>query len=338
MHVIPSRAIVVSLHPPEDPVELSIRNLCGGKPTSRCVVEVAQLQGGCIARRQARRLGFSGRVIDRWIVKSWLIPIHRGVYAVGHIPRTHEERWWGSVLACGKDAKASAGTSAAAHALLRPHPRVHVTTPSKRWRPGVANHTADTDTVWIDGLPCTTVARTLLDLAGCVPVGVLESAVRQAQIRGVLDLRALAELTLAFPRARGVRRLRTILGDPVLLAPTRSKPERVALRALVEDGWEWPDVGECVHGEELDLSWPASRLGLEIDGPTHLTPVQRARDARRDAKLAAQGWRIVRVPDTDAAQAPAALRRVVASPPQRWQTDDSTGGGATAMRRGGAAA
>ncbi len=338
MHVIPAHAIAVSLHPPADPVELSIRNLCGGKPTSRCVVEVAQLQGGCIARRQARRLGFSGRVIDRWIAKGWLLPIHRGVYAVGHLPRTHEERWWGAVLACGKGAKASAATSAAAHALLRPHSRVHVTTPSKRARPGVATHTADTETVWIDGLPCSTVARTLLDLAGCVPAGVLESAVRQAQVRGVLELRALAELMLAFPRARGVRRLRSILGDPVLLAPTRSKPERIALRALLEAGWEWPQVGEAIAGENVDFSWPGPRLVLEIDGPTHLTPVQRARDARRDAKLAAQGWQIVRVLDTDAARAPAALRRVVDSPPQRWQTDDSTRGGAAALRRGGAAA
>lgn len=331
MHVIPSRAIVVSLHPPEDPVDLSIRPGERDESTSRRVVRIAELQGGCVTRRQLVRVGASTSAVGRLCDKGWLLPIHRGVYAVGHLPRTHEEGWWGCVLACGKDAKVSAGTSAAAHALLRPHSRVHVTTPSKRSRPGVANHTADTETVWIGGLPCTTVARTVLDLAGCVPAGVLESAVRQAQVRGVLDLRALAELTLAFPRARGVRRLRCILGDPVLLAPTRSKPERIALRALLDAGWEWPQVGKAVAGEDVDFSWPGPRLVLEIDGPTHLTPVQRARDARRDARLAALGWRIVRVADTDAARAPDALRRLVDSSRGAGRRDDS-------MRRGGAAA
>lgn len=324
MHVIPSAPVYASPHPPADPVESSLRHLHGGRPTSRCVAEVAQLQGGCITRRQLLRLGLHRRVIDGWIAKRWLLPIHRGVFSVGRLPRAHEERWWGCVLACGPGAKTSAGTSASAHALLEPHPRVHVTTPAKRSRPGIATHTARTDTAWIDGLPCTTVSRTLLDLAGCVPYGVLESACRAAQTRGVLDLDELGVLALEVPRARGVTRLRAILGSPVALAPTRSEPERIALRALVAAGWPWPAAGADVHGEELDLSYRDLRLGLEIDGPTHLTQVQRERDRRRDAKLAALGWQIVRVPDTEAASAPAALGRVVGSPPQGWRIDDST--------------
>ena len=324
MHVIPARAIWASPHPPNDPVELSLRAPRGTAPTTRRVTEVAQRQGGNVTRWQVLRLGVSVKVQKGCVERGWLIPIHRGVYAVGHRPRTSEERWWGAVLACGPGAALSHGSAATAHGLLDPHPRVHVTTPSKHSRPGIANHTARVDVVWIDGLPCTTVARTLLDLAGCVPWGVLEHAVRQAQVRGVLDLEALGRLMLECPRARGVRRLRAILGDPVLLAPTRSRAERIALRALLADGWEWPDVNADVHGEELDFSFPRLMLGLEIDGATHATPVQAARDARRDAKLAALGWTIVRVAADDAASAPAALRRVVTSGPVRDQIDDST--------------
>ncbi len=260
------------------------------------------------------------------------MPLHLGVYAVGHLPRTHEERWWGCVLACGDGAKAAARTSASAHMLMKPYPRIHVVTPSKRSRPGMANHRADTETVWIDGLPCCTVARTLLDLAGCVPQYVLEGACRKAQVRGVLDMEALARLMLEFPRAREVRRLRAILGDPVLLAPTRSKPERIALRALLDDGWPWPKVGEKVFGEEMDFSWPHLMRALEIDGPSHLTQIQAARDAARDAKLAARGWRVDRVPDTEAATAPAVMRRVVDSPAPHGQIDNSSG----SHRSGGA--
>ncbi len=299
-------------------------------------MRVAQRQGGNVARQQLLRLGLSSRAVGRLTAKGWLIPIHHGIYAVGHRPRTHEERWWGAVLAGGDDAKVSHGTSAAAHHLLRPHHRVHVTTPTKRLRPGMANHTATTETVWIDGLPCTTVARTLLDLAGCVPSGVLESAVRQAQVRGVLDLEELARLVLGCPGARGARRLRAILGDPVLLAPTRSKPERIALRALLAAGWPWPRVGAVVHGEELDFSWPHLRRALEVDGPTHDTPLQAARDARRDAKLRGLGWRIDRVRDVDAAAAPAAMRRVVDLGRPASNIDDSTT--AAARPRGESAA
>ncbi len=261
------------------------------------------------------RLGFTRDVVAGWLGKGWLLPIHAGVYAVGQRPRTHEGLAWAAVLACGEAAKTSHGTSATCHALLRPYHRIHVTTPAKRSRPGIANHAASTATVWIDGLPCTTVARTLVDLAGCVPPHVLESAVRQAQVRGVLDVHAIGVVLLACPRARGIRRLRSILSDPVALAPTRSRPERVALRALLAAGWDWPVVGKRVPGteEEVDLHWPALRLVLEIDGPTHLTPVQRARDARRDATLRRLGWRVVRIPADAAASAPALLSRALAA-------------------------
>lgn len=324
MHVIPEPRVPVSCFAPPDPVELSLPPLHGGIATSRCIPDVAGRQGGCITRCQLARLGFTTRVIDGWIAKRWLLRIHHGVYAVGHLPRTHEERWWGCVLACGDGAKAAARTSAAAHMLMKPYSRIHIVTPSKRSRPGMANHTADTETVWIDGLPCCTVARTLLDLAGCVPQYVLEGACRKAQVRGVLDMEALGRLMLACPRARGVRRLRAILDDPVLLAPTRSKAERVALRALLDDDWPWPKVGEKVFGEEMDFSWPELMWALEIDGPSHLTQIQAARDAARDAKLAARGWRVDRVLDTEAASAPSVMRRVVATPPSWGNRDDST--------------
>lgn len=313
MHVIPAARIAVSADPPADPVEWSVSNHPRGKPTARRVAVVAGGQGGCVSRVQLRRLGLSERVADLWIASGRLVVVHRGVFAVGHLPRTHEVRWWAAVLACGDGAAASHGTAAAAHGLLRPHPRVHVTTPAKRARLGVATHRAQVDVVFIDGLPCTTVARTLVDLAGCVPHRVLESAVRQAQVRGVLDVEAIGAVLLACPRPRGMRHLRAMLKDPVCLQPTRSAPERRALRALLGAGFAWPVVGGRVPGSDediVDFHWPGARLVLEVDGPTHdVSSVQRTRDRRRDDRLRRLGWRVVRVPADEAHTAPDHLER-----------------------------
>jgi hypothetical protein len=179
--------------------------------------------------------------------------------------------------------------------------------------------------VYIDGLPCTTVARTLVDLAGSVPYRVLEGAVRQAQVRGVLDAQAIGEVLLDCPRPRGIRRLRAILEDPVALQPTRSAEERAALRALLHSGQPWPVVGQKVPqtDELVDFHWPSRKLVLEIDGPTHETPVQRARDRRRDARLRQLGWHVVRVPAEQAQEAPHRIERSL----------DHRGGGKPTTRR-----
>jgi hypothetical protein len=185
---------------------------------------------------------------------------------------------------------------------------------SRRRRPGIAIHRAEVDVVFIDGLPCTTVARTLVDLAGCVPHRVLESAVRQAEVRGVLDVEAIGEVLLACPRPRGITRLRRILEDPACLQPTRSGDERRALRGLLAAGIPWPVVGAIVPGtiELVDFHWPDERIVLEIDGPTHAASrVQRRRDRRRDARLRRLGWRVVRVPADEAHTAPALVERSI---------------------------
>lgn len=310
MHVIPARPVVASLQAPHDPVESWILLAERDVSMPRYVAGVAGAQGGNVTRAQLLRLGCSFALVGRWNVAGRLIRVHQGVYAVGHLPRTHHSRWWAAILACGEDAGASHRVAAAAMGLMRPHPRVDVTAPTTRKRPGIVTHRADIERVYVDGLPCTTVARTLVDLAACVPFGVLEGAVRQAQVRGLLDLEEISDVVRAYPRPRGMRQLRAILDDPVALAPTRSAPERVALRALLAAGWRRPVVNGLVHGtrERVDFHWPHHRLVLEIDGPTHLaSSVQRARDARRDALLRTRGWRVVRLPDTQAGSAPQAL-------------------------------
>jgi very-short-patch-repair endonuclease len=48
-----------------------------------------------------------------------------------------------------------------------------------------------------------------------------------------------------------------------------------------------------------DFACVAERLVVEVDGATHWTPEEVARDAKRTAFLKSNGWRVVRVTNLD---------------------------------------
>ena len=83
------------------------------------VARVAAAQHGVVARRQLLTRGLSPKQIHGRTRRGLLVPIHRGVYAVGHSVLRPEGWWLAAVLAAGPDA-VLAGRSAAAHWLLRP--------------------------------------------------------------------------------------------------------------------------------------------------------------------------------------------------------------------------
>ena len=98
---------------------------------------------------------------------------------------------------------------------------------------------------------------------------------------GVLRDR-LAHLTDDVPRfrSRAERRARDRIRDAGLLVP-------------LVNAW-FPTIAG--HGYELDLWWPELRLNVEIDGPHHALPFQRAKDRRRDTDLRARGITVARHP------------------------------------------
>ncbi len=106
------------------------------------------------------------------IASKRLIPKHRGVYAVGHGKLSKHGSLIAAVLACGEDVVLS-HRSAAWLWSLRPDNRtkvdVTVPRPGQSQRKGIQVHTsrpfAKDDVIEIDGIPVTSLARTLLDLA-----------------------------------------------------------------------------------------------------------------------------------------------------------------------------
>ncbi|MGH2992344.1 MAG: type IV toxin-antitoxin system AbiEi family antitoxin domain-containing protein [Solirubrobacterales bacterium] len=135
------------------------------------LARLAERQHGVVARHQLLELGIGSRTIEYRMERARLHPVHRGVYALGRPGLTAHGRWMAALLAHGPDAVLSHRSAACLWGLLHsPRTIIDVTAARRRWsRDGVDLHRsrlrAD-EVVVLDGIPLTSVPRTLLDLAG----------------------------------------------------------------------------------------------------------------------------------------------------------------------------
>ena len=149
-----------------------------------------------------------------------------------------------------------------------------------------------------EGIPITTVARTLLDLAAIVEAGRLERALAQAEHLQLYDHVALLDV---LERGNGHQ------GTAILAAATRRDPkwtrsefEAEFLQLLRAAGLPEPLVNHTLDapdhpGLEVDFLWPAAGLIVETDGwETHRSRAAFEADRRKDAALTAGGYRVVR--------------------------------------------
>lgn len=269
-----------------------------------------------VARRQLLDAGLSPSMVRARVRGGLLLRLHPGVYAVGHRELRREGVWLAAVLAVGPRAVLSHRDAAGLHGL-RPanHRRVDVTTTDRgRASSGtIAVHRTRVldaaDVAAVAGIPVTTVARTLVDLAGVVPRDHLAKAVKEAEARSVLDVTAV-ERALARTVGRtgpGHSTLRDVLEEhrALALSATRSSLEDAFLRRLRDAGLPRPRVNARVQGMEVDTAWPAARVIAELDGWRHHRSRHAfQRDRERDAALTAAGWRVVRFTHRDVVRRP----------------------------------
>ena len=114
------------------------------------------------------------------------------------------------------------------------------------------------------GIPVTTVARTLVDLAAVLGVDALARACHEA---GVLHgtTPAQVEAVLARrPSSPGAGRLRRVLHGDVRV--TLSTLEKRFLARLKAAGLPLPVTNRPAGGRRVDCRWPAHRLTVELDG------------------------------------------------------------------------
>jgi very-short-patch-repair endonuclease len=234
-----------------------------------------------------------------------------------------------AVLAGGPRATLSHGSAASLWALIAPSGAVEVTRPTKaRPRSGIRVHRslvpADERTV-VDGIPVTTMPRTILDLAAVLPGRGLERVMSEAEVLGLTDPLSLPELLARYPRRRGAAALRTVLGDETARRGiTRSELEERFVALLDAHLLPRPRLNAhlAVRGRffEVDCLWEAERLVVELDGhAVHRTGRAFEADRERDRLLLADGWRVTRLTwrqvRDDAAAIAADLRRLLAPAP-----------------------
>ena len=247
--------------------------------------------------------------IAKRVQRGWLRSLYRGVYATGHAPLSFRGHCWAAVLACGgSDAAAlSYRTSAALDDLMRiPAGRIEVTTlrrsaSTRAIRVHVSRTLANTDIVRdADGLPRTTVARTLTDLAGVLSAHQLRRVCHRAEHLRLLDMKAIAA-------QRPSRKLTAVLNELAVHDPdiTRSQLEERFLALLDSHKLPHPIVNGRVAGHEVDFLWPEQRLIVETDGAaTHLTPTAFQTDRHRDVQLTLAGYRVARFTHHDVVHHP----------------------------------
>ncbi len=242
----------------------------GQQPLHGALSELAKRQHGVVATRQLTPLGYSRSSVTKAAKAGRLHKVHRGVYVVGYRRLTWHGRCMAAVLASSPSV-ASHFSAAWLWGLLQSRPgTVHVTCPNGRRaeRPFVVHRSdlAEVDRVTRDGIPVTSLSRTILDLAVDSHPKTLARYIERADAAKVLDLRQMRDL---LDRSTGHH------GEPTVRAALAAyRPERKFTRSGLESrfldlvrnaGLPEPAMNVFVAGHELDAYWEGARFGVELD-------------------------------------------------------------------------
>ncbi len=315
----------------DGPISHLLRGKSARRRRNRSLSEIAAVQHGVISLGQAVEIGLTERTLQDRVEAGLMYRIHWGVYLVGYRSLTRERRFMAAVLACGPEAVLSHRSAAVLWGFLeRESTLIDITAPHRRGRNphGIAAH-RDGSLVGADralrgGIPCTSVARTLLDFAAVAPVWELRKAISEAEVLRVLDHGTVRALIKRSRGRRGVARLRMVLDE---IHPetkrTRSEMERRFLRVCTRTGLPTPEVNVLLDvGDRClkpDFLWRDAGLILEADSRQyHDTDSAFQLDRRREQRLQLMGWRVARCTweqiDQEPRELAATIRGLLANP------------------------
>jgi hypothetical protein len=263
-------------------------------------LDLARRQHGHVARWQLLDLGVSHGLIQGRLETGKWVAVHMGVYCIG--PRRDDpvSRAAAAVLACGPGAVLSHASAASLWGFLSRWGGgpLEVTTKVKRTRPGITAHRCPSlqprDVTRQRGVPTTTRARTVLDLAPHLSKKALTRMVNDARREGHLRLDALNDILERNPLHPGSKLLRPFAETTA--NPTNSGFEDDFLVFTEKYGLPTPLINATVNGKEVDAYFPDHRLIVETDGWWfHRDRAAFEDDRERDAHQLAHGIATVRI-------------------------------------------
>ncbi len=272
------------------------------------MAELAERQHGVVGLGQLEGLGLSRDAVWSRVRAGRLHPVHAGVYAVGHRAIDQRGRWMAAVLACGPDAVLSHWSAAelweirgrgrgAIHVTLRPKSRS-----PRRIRRHASKALATDEVTVCDGIPVTTVPRTLLDLAAVASADVVEFALRESEYRRLHDPLSLQDLIDRHPGRRGIRKARLALARrrERSLGRPRSPLEEVFVPFLRRHRLPLPLLNAWLEAEgkryQVDCLWAEVGQIVELDGwEGHGTRTAFREDRARDRRLRVAGYQVTRL-------------------------------------------
>jgi len=277
----------------------------------RLIGAVAGRQYGVIAREQLVALGLGRGAVEHRVRRGLLRSLHRGVYLWGRPEPDSRACAMAAVLACGEATRLSHGAGAALWEM-RPvvEGPVDVTLVGDRARhAGIRVHQTrelhPADATVLHGVPVTSAARTLLDIAATLAPGELAGALEQAQVKRLVSRQDIDATLRRSPRRPGSPVLRALVAESTF---TRSAAERILAGLVRAAGLPCPAFNAHAEGYEVDALWRIERVVLEFDSYAfHATRAAFERDRGRDATLTRAGYVVLRTTWLELTNRPHAL-------------------------------
>jgi very-short-patch-repair endonuclease len=275
---------------------------------SRTVEEVvgqlARGQHGVVTRAQLLGAGVTAKEVTRRLERKALLPVHRGVYRVGHRAPSVEARYMAAVLACGPGALLSGLAAAHLWGLTRGSaPPPEVTAPTERRVKGVKTRRSRSakPATTCRGIPTTTVPQTLVDLSSLLSLEDLARACHEAGVNHRTTPRQVEAVLKG--NSKGASHLRRVLRGETHV--TLSALERAFLKRLKGANLPLPVTNKPAGTKRVDCRWPGHRLTVELDSYRyHSSRHAWELDRRREREARARGDEFRRYTHDDVIEPP----------------------------------
>ncbi len=269
------------------------------------VKRIAESQHGIVTRAQALAAGYSDSAIGRLIEAGYWRRVRRGVYSVLTTSDPYRARLMVLVLRAPDETWASHRAAAALWRLdgIGGGVLEVSTTADLRSRSARVHRVAEmpvADRRELEGIPVTSVERTLADLGAVVTAGALVAATVDALRRNLTTIPRLRArvAALAVSGRAGPRHIRALLDEWQHPVPPESvleaRLQSLLRRHALPDGIRQLEIRDGAFAARLDLAYPAERVGVEVDGfMWHSDPARWRADLARSNRLTQLGWHVL---------------------------------------------